>query len=47
MTESLPYIVEIITAIISGAAAYFTATKKAKTDLETLRVTNKAEIENL
>ena len=47
MNEFLPYIVTIITAIISGTAAYFTATKKSKSDLAALRETNKAEIEKL
>ena len=47
MENFLPYIAMVVVAIVSGIVAHFTATKKSKSDLETLRETNKAEIEKL
>lgn|GEM_PF-789130 len=45
--DILPYIVTIITTIISGFLAYFSATKKSKSELISLRESNRLEIEKL
>ena len=47
MQTVLPYIVAVVVAIITGYISYATATKKSKTDLEALRISNQAEIEKL
>jgi ActR/RegA family two-component response regulator len=43
----LPYIITVLVAIITGYISYATATKKSKTGLEALRMSNQAEIEKL
>lgn len=47
MQNALPYIVTIVTTIISGFLAYFSATKKSKSELVALREANRLEIEKL
>ena len=47
MKEYLPYIVSILVAIISGAASYFAAAKKCKSDMNALKESNSHEIDRL
>ena len=47
MKEYLPYIVSIFVAIISGAASYFAAAKKCKSDMNVLKESNSHEIDRL
>ena len=47
MKEYLPYIVSIFVAIISGAASYFAAAKKCKSDMNALKESNSHEIDRL
>lgn len=47
MKEILPYIVAIASTIISGLLSYFSAIKKASSDLNALKETNRLEIEKL
>ena len=47
MEKFLPYIVTVITTIVSGLLAYFSATRKTKSDLVALKESNRLEIEKL
>ena len=47
MESLLPYIVTVVTTIASGLLAYFSATKKSKSELASLKESNKHDIEKL
>lgn len=47
MELMLPYMVSIISALISGAASYLSATKKSRTDMQALKESNEHEIARL
>lgn len=47
MKEILPYLITLVTTVSSGLVAYFAATKKSRSDLETVKESNRFEIERL
>ena len=47
MQEYIPSIISIMVAIVSGIASYAAASKKARSELETLKESNKHDLEKL
>ena len=47
MSTYLPYVVSIIVAIISGLFSYMLASKKCRTEINSLKESNKHEIDRL
>ena len=47
MNTYLPYIVSVVVAIISGVFSYMQASRKCRTEIDSLKESNKHEIERL
>ena len=47
MEAFIPYIASIVSALLSGIVSYTTATKKLRSEMEALKVSNQHEIERL